>query len=570
MKGSEVLMNALIEEGVDTIFGYPGGQIMTVYDSMLDYEEKIHHILVRHEQGAIHAAQGYARTCGKPGVVTVTSGPGATNLMTGIVDAYMDSTPVVVIAGQVGNDVLGTDAFQEADFMALTLPVTKWSCQVKSAADIAPAVAKAFAVAGNGRPGPVVLILTRDAQNGTVEEFNYEPYVTDGNKFYHPVAKQKDIEEAAAMIAQARNPFVVYGQGIIASGAEKALADFLTKSDIPAGSTMLGLSALPNNFPCYVGMLGMHGNVAANQLTQECDLLIAVGMRFDDRVTGNKNMYSPSSKKIHIDIDQSEIGKNIHVDLGIIGDARHVLESLLPLVDKGEGRKDWRKVVAFCNAIENEKVIEPETNSLEGPVNMGEVIDEIRKQSGEDALVVTDVGQNQLMASRYSRFVRSRSFITSGGLGTMGFGLPAAIGAKVADPSRTVCLFVGDGGLQMTIEELGVIMQENLGVKIILLNNNWLGNVRQWQQLFYRGRYSSTRMINPDFSLIASAYGVNYAAVQTRQEMKEAIARMLADDQAWLLDVHVNEMGMVFPMTPPGKSIGEIMLNEKEWFENGK
>lgn len=570
MKGSEVLLQSLLAEGVDTVFGYPGGQIMTVYDTLHGYSDSIRHILVRHEQGAIHAAQGYARASGKTGVVTVTSGPGATNVVTGLVDAMMDSTPVVVVAGQVGNDVLGTDAFQEADFLGITLPITKWSCQVKTAQDIAPTIARAFYIARSGRPGPVVVVLTRDAQNGSVEEFNYTRRESLTHFKAIPVPGDAEIQAAADMINSARNPFLVYGQGIILSGAEKKLERFLSATDIPAGSTMLGLSALPAGFPQYTGMLGMHGNIAPNQLTQTCDLLISVGMRFDDRVTGRTDAYSPQSKKIHIDIDQSELNKNVRVDLGVCGDAGAVLDRLLPLVKRNEDRADWREVVARCNAAEDAAVVAPEVRPTEGTINMGEVVEAVRRECGNSAIVVTDVGQNQLITARYSAFDRTRSFLTSGGLGTMGFGIPAAIGAKIAVPERPVCLFVGDGGLQMTIEEFGVIMQEHLGVKMVLLNNNWLGNVRQWQQLFYGGRYSHTRMMNPNFKGIAEAYAIRYRAVEAREELADAVREMLADDEPWLLDVHVTEMGMVFPMVPPGKSIGEIMLNEKEWFSYGE
>ena len=567
MKGSKALLESLLAEGVDTIFGYPGGQIMPVYDALYDYQDKIRHILVRHEQGAIHAAQGYAREKGVPGVVTVTSGPGATNVVTGIVDAMMDSTPVVVIAGQVGNAMLGTDAFQEADFLGITLPVTKWSYQVKDPAEIPDVIARAFYIARTGRPGPVVVVLTRDAQVG-MAEFKYEKCTDIPTYNALPVANNLEIAKAAEMIAASNNPFVVYGQGIILSKAEKALEEFLRRTNIPAGSTLLGLSALPSDCPQYTGMLGMHGNLAPNVLTQQCDLLISVGMRFDDRVTGTVSSYAAQARKIHIDIDPAEINKIIHVDLGIVSDAKIALEKLTPLVSKKfDG---WEQVVEKCNAIENEKVIAPETNPGKGTINMGEVVAMVSKVSKGEAVVVTDVGQNQMIGARYSKFTKSRSMITSGGLGTMGFGIPAAIGAKIGAPERIVCLFMGDGGIQMTIEEFGVILQERLGVKMILLNNNWLGNVRQWQQLFWDKRYSSTRMINPDFNAIADAYGIDNAIVETREELQAAVEKMLADDKPYLLNVHVTEEGMVFPMVPPGKSVGEIMLNNDEWFEYGE
>lgn len=567
MTGSQALLESMITEGVETVFGYPGGQIMPVYDALYDYQDRLRHILVRHEQGAVHAAQGYARQKGVPGVCMVTSGPGATNVVTGIVDAMMDSTPLVVIAGQVGNAMLGTDAFQEADFLGITLPVTKWSCQVKSPDDIAHTIARAFFIANSGRPGPVVVVLTRDAQVG-MTDFEYEKCESISTYTPHPVASDAKIAVAARMIAESEYPFVVYGQGIIISGAEKALADFLAKTNIPAGATLLGLSALPSDCPQYTGMLGMHGNIAPNALTQKCDLLISIGMRFDDRVTGKVSEYASQAKKIHIDIDPVEINKIIQVDLGIVSDAKCALEKLLPLVDR-KADNGWKQDVKACYEVEYEKVIKPETEMGEGTINMGEVVAKVAEISGGKAVIVTDVGQNQMIGARYSRFVKSRSFISSGGLGTMGFGIPAAIGAKVAAPERPVCLFLGDGGIQMTIEEFGVIMQERLGVKVILMNNNWLGNVRQWQQLFWNERYSCTRMINPDFNALADAYGIRNRIVETREELDAAVREMLSNDEAYLLNVHVTEMGMVFPMIPPGRSVDEIMLNNDEWFRNG-
>ena len=568
LKGSQILLESLISQGVDTIFGYPGGSIMPVYDALYDYTDRIRHILVRHEQGAIHAAQGYARVKNFPGTVIVTSGPGATNVITGVADAMIDSTPVVVIAGQVASAALGTDAFQETDLIGMTTPISKWAYQIRRPKDIAWAVARAYYIAASGRPGPVVLDFTKDAQIGMAE------YVRKNCSFirsYVPVPEptEESLAKAAEMIDAAHKPFVVYGHGIILSGAEKELAGFLDKGDIPAGSTMLGLSALDSDNPHYTGMLGMHGSLASNVLTQECDLHIAVGMRFDDRVTGTVSTYAKQAKVIHIDIDASEIGKNIPVDLGILGDAREVLSELTRRI-KADVPRGWYNERSVCDAIERNKVIDPEVNPSEGLIKPGEVISAVSDACGAKAIVVTDVGQNQLFASRYSRFKQSRSMITSGGLGTMGFGLPAAIGAKVAAPERPVCLFVGDGGIQMTVQELGTIMQEGIGVKIVLLNNNWLGNVRQWQELFFDGRYSFTRMMNPDYEKLADAYGITCLSLEDRADMPGAIAQMLADDRPFILNVHVAEADNVFPMIPPGKSVGEIMLNDKDWFVYGK
>lgn len=566
MTGSKILLESLINQGVDTVFGYPGGQIMPVYDTLFDYSDRLRHILVRHEQGAIHAAQGFARIKGKPGVVIVTSGPGATNVVTGIADALIDSTPVVVIAGQVGTNLLGTDAFQETDFIGLTTPITKWSYQIRRPEDVAWAVARAFFIASSGRPGPVVLDFTKDAQTGLAE---YKPAICNFIRSYEPrpVPSDEKLREAAAMIDAAQKPFLVYGQGIILSGAEKELDAFITKADIPAGSTLLGLSALSSDNPHYRGMLGMHGNLAPNILTQQCDLLIAVGMRFDDRVTGKLSTYAKQAKVLHIDIDESELGKNVPIDLGILGDARDVLARLTAMISEAS-HPEWNDSTKDCEAVEKEKVIDVEIHPSEGPLNPGEVIDAVTRATGGDAVVVTDVGQNQMLAARYSKFKQSRSFISSGGLGTMGFGLPAALGAKVADPSRQVCLFVGDGGLQMTIQELGTILQEGIAVKIVLLNNNWLGNVRMWQELFFDARYSFTHMANPDFTLLAAAYGIETEEVVDRAELAGAVERMLSSEGAFLLNVNVRELNMVFPMIPPGKSVDEIMLNSKDWYTN--
>ena len=563
--GAEALWRALQEEGVKTVFGYPGGQIMPVYDKLVDYQDSIHHILVRHEQGAIHAAQGFARISGEPGVVIVTSGPGATNVITGVADAMTDSTPVVVITGQVSTAALGTDAFQEADVIGLTAPISKWNYQIRTADEVAWAVARAFYIARTGRPGPVVLDFSKDAQVG-LTDFHFEKCNFIRSYIPNPKISDVAIKNAVALLDAAEKPFVVFGQGVVLGHAEKELEAFLTKGDIPAGSTLLGLSALPSSFPLYRGMIGMHGNVAPNIMTNQCDVLIAVGMRFDDRVTGTVETYARQAKVIHIDIDPAEIGKIIPVEVGIRGDAKTVLSLL---TEKMQARKhpEWNASFGHCDAVEKEKVINPEVYPTEGLLRMGEVVDRVVRATGEKAVVVTDVGQNQMMGARYSRFNQSRSFISSGGLGTMGFGLPAAIGAKIARPERTVCLFVGDGGIQMTMQEFGTIMQEGVGVKIILLNNNWLGNVRQWQELFFRERYSQTRMLNPDYALIARAYGIRCISVPDRASLEPALKEMFADDAPVLLDVHVQEEGMVMPMVPPGKGIHEIMITDSEWYK---
>ena len=562
--GSEALWRALVAEGVDTVFGYPGGQIMPVYDSLCDFGDRIRHILVRHEQGAIHAAQGYARVKGTPGVVIVTSGPGATNVITGVADAMTDSTPVVVITGQVATAALGTDAFQEADVIGLTAPISKWNWQIRSADEVAWAVARAFYIAGTGRPGPVVLDFTRDAQVG-MTDFHFEPCRFIRSYIPEPTPSELSIKQAVALLDAAERPLVVFGQGITLSHAEDRLRAFLEKGDIPAGSTLLGLSALPSDFPLYQGMIGMHGNVAPNVKTGECDVLVAIGMRFDDRVTGTVSTYARQAKVIHIDIDKSEIGKIIPVEVGIRGDAGKVLAIL---TERMQARKhpEWVAGFASCRAVEEEKVIGPEIRPGSGLLRMGEVVDGVSRVTEGKAVIVTDVGQNQMMAARYSRFAAGRSFLSSGGLGTMGFGLPAAIGAKIAAPERPVCLFVGDGGIQMTLQEFGTILQEQVGVKIVLLNNNWLGNVRQWQELFYGQRYSQTRMLNPDYSLIAAAYGIRYRAVERREDLAEALQELFSDDRPALLDVHVLENGNVMPMVPPGRGIDEILLSENQWY----
>lgn len=568
INGSEALLKCLVDEGADTIFGYPGGQIMPVYDKLVDYSDKLRHILVRHEQGAIHAAQGYARATGKTGVVLVTSGPGATNVITGIMDAKVDSTPIVVIAGQVSNSTLGTDAFQEADLIGMTGTITKWNYQVRDAKDMAWAVSRAFYIARNGRPGPVVLDVTKDAQLSMVDfEFKKCGFIRSYNPY--PKPSEEAIAKAAMLLNEAERPFVVFGQGITLSGAEKELKEFLHKGDIPAGSTLLGLSALPTDDPLFAGMIGMHGYIAPNIKTNECDVLVAVGMRFDDRVTGTVQSYARQAKIIHIDIDPCEVGKIIPVDVSIIGDAKAVLRELTAKIARHD-HKEWIASFENCLEVEKEKVIYPEVHPKEGWIKMGEVVDAVAEATKGNAVVVTDVGQNQMIAARYSKFTGGRSFISSGGLGTMGFGLPAAIGAKIGAAEKTVCLFVGDGGIQMTIEELGTIMQEKTGVKIFILNNNWLGNVRQWQELFFNKRYSQTRMQNPDYGAIASAYGIRCAIVEKREDLAGAVEEMLSDDAPAILDIHVEEEDNVMPMVAPGKPITNIMLNGKEIYEYGK
>lgn len=558
--GSEALLKALIAEGVDTIFGYPGGQAIPIYDSLYDYKDQLKHVLVRHEQGATHAAQGYARVSGKVGVTLVTSGPGATNTITGIADAMMDSTPMVVIAGQVPSPLLGTDAFQEVDVIGITQPITKWAYQIRKPEEIAWAVSRAFYIASTGRPGPVVLDLAKDAQVGWVD-FTYEK--VDYIRSYQPEPdlKPERIAEAAALINAAERPFCLVGQGVILAGAEDELKQFLLKNDIPAAATTLGLSAMPSDFPLNKGMLGMHGNVGPNRKTNECDVLIAVGMRFDDRVTGDLKTYAKQAKVIHLDIDNSEIGKNVPVDVKVLGNAKHTLPLITAQLDERK-RADWHATFEKDAAEENEKVIEKEIHPADGPLKMGEVIRKVSEATEHDAILVTDVGQNQMMGVRYFQYKRTRSVVTSGGLGTMGFGLPAAMGAKFGAPDRTVCFFTGDGGMQMTIQELGTVMQENLNIKIIVLNNNYLGMVRQWQELFFHERYSATPMMNPDFVAVAKAYNIASRSVENREDLDSAIAEMLAHDGAYVLVANVEPCGMVYPMVPAGASVTNMILGE--------
>ncbi|MBE6204581.1 MAG: biosynthetic-type acetolactate synthase large subunit [Rikenellaceae bacterium] len=557
ISGSEAVIRSFMAEGVETIFGYPGGAIIPVYDALYDYRDRLNHILVRHEQCAIHAAQGYARATGRTGVCIVTSGPGATNTVTGLADAMLDSTPIVLISGQVASSTLGTDAFQEINFIEITNSVTKWNCQVKRAEDIPEAIARAFYIASSGRPGPVVVDITKDAQNGLVD-FEYKPM-----KFirsYQPYAEidNDQILEAARLVNLSRKPMALIGQGVILGGAEQELKEFLEKSGIPAASTLLGLSALPTDHPQYVGMLGMHGNYAPNIKNRDCDLLIAIGMRFDDRVTGDPSKFGINAKIIHMEIDPAEVNKLVYADVAVVGDVKQTLPLLTEKIAKND-HSAWIDEFRVCANIEREDVIEPAIERRGPHLRMGEVVDAVAQQF-DDAILVTDVGQQQMFASRYFRFKRSRSIITSGGLGTMGFGLPAAIGAKIGAPEREVCLFVGDGGLQMTSQELGTIYQSQVGVKIILMNNGYLGMVRQWQELFYNRRYSFTELVNPDFELLAKANRIPYRCVERHEDLDDAICEMRKTDGAFLLEVRVKKEENVFPMVPAGQPVEKIRL----------
>lgn len=558
ISGAEILMRALVDEGVTTLFGYPGGAIMPVYDALYDYRKQLNHILVRHEQAATHAAEGYARVSGKTGVCLVTSGPGATNTITGIADAMMDSTPMVVITGQVGAQMLGTDAFQECDVVDITQPISKWAYQIRSAKDVAWAVQRAFYIASSGRPGPVVLDFTKNAQ---IEKAEYVPGSIDFIRSYVPIppTDKQSIVEAAALINEAKRPLVLVGQGVELGNASDELKAFIEKAGLPAGCTLLGLSALPSAHPLNVGMLGMHGSLGANKKTQECDLLIAVGMRFDDRITGKLSTYAKQARKIHFDIDPSEINKNVSVDVAVLGDCKETLPAVTALLHDN-AHNAWRESFSEWDQKETEVVIEPQIHPTEGPLRMGEVVRRVTELTEDKAILVTDVGQNQMMAARYFRFSEKRSMVTSGGMGTMGYGLPAAIGATFGAPQRTVCLFLGDGGLQMTIEELGTIMEQRSPVKIILLNNNYLGNVRQWQHLFFHNRYSFTPMMNPDYEKIAEAYNIPALTVTRRADLDNAIQQMLHTDGPFLLQAAVLAEDNVLPMCCPGHDVDDMML----------
>ncbi len=564
--GAEALLRSIEAEGADTIFGYPGGAIIPVFDRLYDHKDKLRHILVRHEQGATHAAQGYARVSGKTGVVFVTSGPGATNVITGLSDAMMDSTPLVVITGQVSSESLGSDAFQETDVIGITQPVTKWSHQIRTADEIAWAVSRAFYIASTGRPGPVVLDFAKNAQNELIEWGEYKKCKFIRSYIPYPEVKDEEIDKAAELINAAERPLIISGHGVMIAEAEKELAELAEKADIPVATTLLGLSTIPTSHPLNKGMLGMHGNVAPNMATNRCDLLIAVGMRFDDRVTGDVNEFAKQSKVLHIDIDESEFNKNVKVDATVLGDAKTVLGKLLPKVNKTL-HTEWLASFVDDEQLEQEKVIEKEVYPECGELKMGEVVHKVSQVAGENAVLVTDVGQNQMMSSRYFQYYRPKSIITSGGLGTMGFGLPAAIGAKVGAPERPVCFFVGDGGIQMTVEELGVILQYGVDVKIIILNNNFLGMVRQWQDIFYNKRYSETPMVNPDFVMLAKAYGIPAEDVLEREDLDAAVERMMNHDGAYVLNVKIENEGYVFPMVPAGSTMLNTILAPGEKYQ---
>lgn len=559
ISGAQALIKALLNEGVDTIFGYPGGAIIPVFDAMYDFYNDFKYVLTRHEQGAIHSAQGYARVSGKPGVCIVTSGPGATNTITGIGDAMLDNTPLVVITGQVGKSLLGTDAFQEIDVVGITQPITKWSYQIRDEKEIAWAVARAFYIANNGRPGPVVLDFAKNAQTALVD---FKPEKCNFIRSYIPTLplKTEKVEKAAELINNAKKPLALVGHGVTIGKAEEELKAFLEIADIPAAWTMLGESAMATDYPLNKGMLGMHGNIGPNIKTNECDLLIAIGMRFDDRITGDLNTYAKQAKVIHFDIDPAEINKNVKADVAILGNVKETLPAVTKLLNKNE-HKEWIASFDEYDKKEYDSVINKEVYPTEGPIKMGEVVRKISDATNRKAILVTDVGQNQMAAIRYFQFTEKRSVVTSGGAGTMGFGIPAAIGAKIAAPERTVCLFCGDGGFQMTMQELGTIMQENLGIKMIIMNNNFLGMVRQWQELFYNERYSSTPLVNPDFTTIASAYGIKSRLVNEREELDGAINEMLSDDKSFLLIVNVDMKELIYPMIPAGGSVTNILIN---------
>ena len=558
ISGSEAIVRCLIEEGVDILYGYPGGAIMPVYDELYKYQDKIHHVLTRHEQGATHSAQGYARISGRVGVAMATSGPGATNLITGIADAQIDSTPMVCITGQVPSHLLGSDAFQETDIVGISTPVTKWNCQVTRAEDIPEVLAKAFYIAKSGRPGPVLIDITKDAQ---FNEFDFSYEKCTHVRSYKPVPETdvSKVEEAAKLINAAKKPLIVWGQGIILGEAEEQLKAVVEKAGIPAAWTILGASAIPTSHPLNVGMVGMHGNYAPNILTNECDVLIAIGMRFDDRVTGSLNTYAKQAKVIHFEIDPAEIDKNVKTDVAVLGNSKVSLDLLLPLLEQNS-HNEWHQKFKDLYEIEYEKVIKNDLYPTKEGLTMAEVLKEINIQSEGKAAIVSDVGQHQMIACRYADFNVSKSNITSGGLGTMGFGLPAAIGAKMAAPDREVVSISGDGGYQMTIQELGTIFQQKAAVKVVVLNNDFLGMVRQWQQLFFDKRYASTEMVNPNFVAIAEGYYIKARKVTKREDLAEAVAEMMQSKEAYFLEVCVEKEDNVFPMIPSGASVSDIRL----------
>lgn len=553
------MLQALLAEGVDTVFAYPGGSIIKVYDALYDHQTDLRQILVRHEQGAAHAAQGYARVSGRTGVAIVTSGPGATNTITGISDAMLDSTPIVVIAGQVSTDALGTDAFQEIDLVGVTQPITKWSYQIRRAEDIAWAVARAFYIAGTGRPGPVVLDFTKTAQMAKID---FKPAKIDFVRSYIPAPDpiEEQINDAVRLIDSARKPLVLVGHGVELGHAEKELAEFIEKGDLPAARTLLGLAALPTEHPLNMGMLGMHGNLAPNVKTNECDVLIAVGMRFDDRVTGTLNTYAKQAKIIHLDIDKSEFGKNVKPDITVLGDCRQTLRLITERMAKAS-HAEWIESFKPLGKEEYDKVIKEAVHPESGPIRMGEVVTAVSDAAPHNAVLVNDVGLNQMFSSRYFKYRSPRSIVTSGGLGTMGFCMPAAIGASFGAPERMILAFFGDGGFQMNIQELGTIMQTQAPVKMILMNNTYLGNVRQWQQMMFNSRYSCTHMMNPDYSKVASAYGIPYILVTEREQLKDAVEQMIAAKGPFLLEVAVEKEENVMPMIKPGNSVDEMIFS---------
>ena len=558
ISGAEAVVRSLVAEGADLIYGYPGGAIMPVYDELYKFQDHINHILVRHEQGAAHAAQGFARVSGQVGVCMATSGPGATNLVTGIADAMIDSTPLVCITGQVPSHLLGSDAFQETDIIGISTPVTKWSYQITRVEEIPEIIAKAFYLARSGRPGPVLVDITKDAQFGT-SDFSYTPCTKIRSYKPIPETEENDLVQAAKLINAAKNPLIVWGQGVILGEAEEEFRAFVEKSGVPAAWTILGVSAIETSHPLNVGMVGMHGNYAPNLLTNECDLLLAIGMRFDDRVTGDLSNYAKQAKIIHFEIDPAEVNKNVEVDVAVMGSVKHTLKAILPHLET-KTYPNWLNRFKELDAIEFDKVIDDEINPTKSGLTMGEVIKTINANSGGEAVIVTDVGQHQMIACRYAEFSQSKSNITSGGLGTMGFALPAALGAKMGAPEREVVAVIGDGGFQMNIQELGTIFQTQAAVKIVILNNDFLGMVRQWQQLFFDKRYAATEMVNPDFVKIAEGYFIDAKRVTEREEMTAAVAEMMKSDRPYLLEVCVEKENNVFPMIPSGASVSDIRL----------